>query len=169
MTAAAGLLIFFDRWLWRQPAIRSLHSRPLLRGTWHGEIASDWVDKSEQQIPPDPDVFLVVRQRFWQISVRLLTTESASASMLADLDAHKDGVCQLVYVYRSTPRAEVRDRSDVHYGAAVLGAPQNPDDGLEGDYFNDRKARGDMIFRTHFKKLVETHAAGTRLVEGAGS
>jgi SMODS-associating 2TM, beta-strand rich effector domain len=169
--ALAGVgLWLFDMYVWRWPGICRLVGRPVLHGTWHGELASDWVDpQTEERIPPDPDVFLVVRQRFWQVSVRLLTKESASASMLANFTKGSDGVHQLVYVYGNTPRPEVRERSEVHYGAVVLKAPRDRDQGLEGDYFTDRKTRGEMYFRQHYKKLVETHAAGRALVATAES
>jgi hypothetical protein len=166
--AGAGLWLF-DRYAWRWPGIRKLVGRPVLHGTWHGELASDWVDlQTAQRIPPDPDVFLVVRQRFWQVSVRLLTKESASVSQLANFKTDADGVHHLIYVYANTPRPEVRYRSELHYGAVVLGAPQRRSDGLEGHYFTDRKTRGEMRLRRHYKQLVETHAAGQALVDAVG-
>jgi SMODS-associating 2TM, beta-strand rich effector domain len=165
VAAAGGGLGLFDRYVWRWPGVCKAVGRPVLHGTWHGELASDWVDPHTQQgIPVDDDVFLVVvRQRFWQVSVRLLTKESASASMLATVKADADGVNQLVYVYTNMPRQRVRHRSEVHYGAVVLGAPHDRGAGLEGNYFTDRNTRGEMRFRRHFKSVVETHAAGREL------
>ena len=106
-----------------------------------------------------------MRQRFWRVSIRLLTRESASSSLVANFKADADGVHQLIYVYANTPRPGVRDRSEVHYGAVVLGAPRNPNEALEGHYFTDRKTRGEMCFRRRFNTLVETHAAGRELVD----
>ena len=166
VAAAAGGLWLFDRFAWRWPGIRHLVGRPILRGTWYGELASEWVNpQTGQPIPADPNVFLVVRQRYWQVSVRVLTKESSSASIVASFRADADGVQQLVYVYSNAPRPEVRHRSERHYGAAVLGAPRDPHDGLEGYYFTDRGTRGEMRFRECFKTLVETHTAGMALVE----
>jgi hypothetical protein len=109
-------------------------------------------------------VFLVVRQRFWHVSVRLLTRESSSASMLANFTTEADGVHQLIYVYANTPRSDVRDRSELHYGAVVLGAPRDPNEGLEGHYFTDRRTRGEMHFPQRFDALIETHAARSQLL-----
>jgi hypothetical protein len=168
VTAAVVLLWMWDRYVWRWPGICRLAGRPVLHGTWHGELASDWVDpQTNEHIPPDPDVFLVIRQRFWNVSSRLLTKESSSASMGAGFEEDADGVHQLVYVYANRPRAEVRHRSQLHYGAVVLGAPRDRKQGLEGHYFTDRKTVGAMRFRDHYKKLVETHKAGQELVEKA--
>jgi hypothetical protein len=162
---AAGLWIF-DRWAWRQPGICRLTSRPVLHGSWHGEIASNWIDPTtKKRIDPDADVFLVIRQRFWSVSVRLLTNESSSSSLSAELTASNDGVCQLLYIYVNHPRAEVGHRSKPHYGAVVLTAPRNRNDGIEGQYFTGRQTTGDMRFQDHSPRLVETHAGGCRLRE----
>ena len=162
-----GLWVF-DRYAWRWRGVRRLTGRPVLHGTWHGELASDWVDpKTRERIPADPDVFLVVRQRFWQVSARLLTRESASASTLANFTVGADGVHQLLWVYSNTPRPEVRHRSELHHGAAILSAPRDPE-GLEGQYFTDRKTTGELRFTRRYPQLVETHSAGRALVEAAG-
>lgn len=162
--AAVGLWVF-DRWAWRQLGVRWLVGRPVLHGTWHGELVSDWIDpETNEETAPDTEVFLVIRQHFWSISARLITNESKSSSLFAELTADSDGVCHLVYVYVNKPKAGVQHRSKSHYGAAVLTAPQNSGDGIEGEYFTDRKTKGDMRFQTHFPKLVESYAAALGLL-----
>jgi SMODS-associating 2TM, beta-strand rich effector domain len=164
VTAAAAGLWVFDRWVWRQPVVRNLHSRPVLHGTWHGELASSWVDpKTEKQIDPDPDVFLVVRQRFWSVSARLLTNESSSSSLFAELAEGQDGVCQLLYIYSNQPQAAFQHRSPAHFGAVVLTAPRNRADGIEGQYFTGRGTKGDLRFRVRYSALIESHDAGRAL------
>jgi hypothetical protein len=161
--AAAGLWVF-DRWGWRQPGIRQLLGRPVLHGTWRGELASSWVDpETGKQREPDWAVFLVVRQRFWSVSVRLLTKESKSESLFAELAAGEDGVCQLLYIYANQPQAKVEHRSKAHYGAVVLNAPRNRADGIEGQYFTGRKTIGDMRFPVHHPEVVETYEAALTL------
>lgn len=168
VTVAGIGLALFNRWVWHFPLIRMLHGRPVLRGTWHGELASQWINpQTGRGIPPDPDVFLAIRQTFWTVSVRLITNESKSQSVTASLRDTGHGVYELVYVYTNTPRVSVRDRSEVHYGAVVLAAPVDRAAGLEGHYFTDRNTRGEMRFGRHFKKPVETHAAGRQLVEAS--
>lgn len=162
--AVAGLWVF-DRWAWCWPAVHRLHGRPVLQGTWHGELASSYVNpETGEQIDPDPDVFLVIRQRFWSVYARLLTKESSSESLLAEFTAGPDGVCQLVYVYVNQPQAAVQHRSAAHFGAVVLSAPRRREDGVEGQYFTGRGTKGDMRFRAHYSELVESHAAGRALV-----
>jgi len=163
VAAGAGLWLF-DRHAWRWPGLRRLVGRPLLHGTWHGTLASRWVNPDTNEgIAPDPSVFLVVRQRYWSVTVRQLTRESGSASIRADLYCNPDRVWQLVYLYSNVPRAEFRHRSEIHYGAAVLTAPGNGE-AVAGHYFTDRNTMGDMTFPRHFAALVETHDGGMRLL-----
>lgn len=165
---AALALWVFDNYAWRWPGVSKLVGRPILHGTWHGELASNWSDPStRERIASDPDVFLVVRQRFWQVTVRLLTKESSSASTLAEFMRHADGVYQLVYMYSNTPRPEFRHRSALHQGVVVLHAPLDREDVLEGAYFTDRSTTGALRFRRHFATLIGTYDAGSRLI-GSG-
>ena len=57
----------------------------------------------------------------------------------------------LIYTYLNTPRAEIQDRSAIHYGAAML----NVDDPkrLTGNYFTTRLSRGSM----DFEEVVENN------------
>lgn len=67
-------------------------------------------------------------------------------------------------------RRRRHDRSQLlplRYGAVVLAAPVDRTAGLEGHYFTDRNTRGELSFRRHFKRAVETHAAGRQFVESA--
>lgn len=167
---AAAALWLFDRWAWRQIGIRRLVRRPVLHGTWHGEITPKWIDpRTNKTVESDTDVFLVIRQTFWSISVRLLTNESTSKAVHAELVRDGDGVCELVYVYSNKPQSSVSHRSKQHHGAVVISAPRNGSDGIEGNYFTDRKTVGDMRFHKHFSRLIETHSAGLGLVGGDGS
>jgi hypothetical protein len=167
---ATAALWLFDRVLWRMPGIRQLTGRPLLDGTWHGSLATEWVDpETGQTKPPDDSVFLVVRQRFWQISVRLLTRESSSASVFAELNRDRDGVCQLTYLYSNVPIPSVRHRSEIHYGAAILAAPKDSAAGIEGDYFTDRSSSGRMRFGVRVRHHAETYAAAQDLLSNAQS
>ena len=162
--AAAGLLIF-DRYAWRWPGVRRLVGRPVLHGTWHGELTSDWIDPSTgQRIPGDSDVFLVVRQRYWSVSVRLFTKESASVSTLAGFTVDADGVQRLVCVYLNAPRPEVRHRSTLHYGSVVLDPPLEGETGLAGEYFTGRGTTGELRFGQHVSTLAGSHAGGAHLV-----
>src|SRR5215475_1684505 len=79
VTVLTLVLLAFDKWLW---SLRVLHpwfvDRPYLKGTWKGVIESNYVDPATQQRVPTTEAYLVIRQTFSAIHLRLITRESAS-------------------------------------------------------------------------------------------
>jgi len=107
-----------------------------------------------------------VRQTFWNVSVILITNESKSCSTTATIEDDGCGQYQLVAQYRNTPRASVRDRSEVHYGSLKLDIAGEPVSRLDGYYWTDRKTRGELAFdRRAIKEAVDSiaHAQGLGL------
>jgi hypothetical protein len=161
-----GVLWIFDRFLWRYPGFRLIFRRPQLHGTWHGTLSSDWIDPStDERVAADPCVFLVIRQRFWHVSARLITRESASRSLVASLSRDEDGVFQLVYLYSNQPRPGIREGSHAHFGGVLLNAPLERNMGLEGQYFTARKTGGEIKFTEYFEDHIESFAAGLVLLK----
>jgi hypothetical protein len=159
-SVASLFVLGFDHYFWRLPMFgRKLSRRPDLRGTWRGRLASGWENPEiGKQIDPDPEVYLVIRQTFWNVTAHLITKESKSCSTTAAIESDGCGHYQLVAQYRNTPRASARDRSDVHYGSFKLDIAGEPVGQLEGFYWTDRKTRGDLDFDRRSKRLVETFA-----------
>jgi hypothetical protein len=162
-SSVAGLLVLaFDHFLWRLPRVgRKLSKRPDMRGTWRGRLASNWVNpETGQYIDPDPEVYLVVRQTFWSVTANLITRESRSCSTTATIEDDGCGQYQFVAQYRNTPRASVRERSEVHHGSFKLDVGGEPVDRLEGYYWTDRKTMGELEFDRRSSKAVDsfTHA-----------
>jgi len=155
--AAALFVLAFDHWLWRVPKVGFLVSRrPDIRGTWRGTLASHWIDpQTKQRIPPDPEVYLVIRQTYWTVSANLITKESKSCSTVATVEDDGCGQRQLVAMYRNTPRAAVRHRSEVHHGSFKLDLSGNPVVRLEGYYWTDRNTMGELEFDRRSGKEVE--------------
>jgi hypothetical protein len=163
--AAASLFVLaYDHFIWRWPRIgRQISRRPHIRGTWRGTLASNWEDpRTGRQIDPDPEVYLVVRQTFWSISGNLITKESKSCSTTATIEDDGCGQYQFVAQYRNTPRASVRDRSEVHHGSFKLDIGGEPADRLEGYYWTDRNTMGELEFDRRARRPVESykHAQG---------
>lgn len=152
-------VLAFDHYFWRLPAIgRRLSKRPNLRGTWRGRLASSWVDPTtSKRIDPDPEVYLVVRQTFWSVTVNLITKESKSCSTTATIEDDGCGQYQLVAQYRNTPRASVRERSEVHYGSFKLDIAGEPVDRLEGYYWTDRSTMGELDFDRRAQQAVDSY------------
>lgn len=165
-TAAAGLFVLaFDHLLWRVPKVgRRISKRPDLRGTWRGTLTSHWDDpQTQQRVPLDPEVYLVVRQTYWTVSASLITKESKSCSTTAVIEDDGCGQYQLVAMYRNTPRAAVRHRSEVHHGSFKLDIGGEPVDRLEGYYWTDRNTMGEFDFDRRSKSTVESYAAAQAL------
>jgi hypothetical protein len=161
--AAASLFVLaFDHFLWRIPRVgRKFSKRPDIRGTWRGQLASNWENpETGQRIDPDPEVYLVVRQTFWSVTANLITKESKSCSTTAAIEDDGCGQYQFVAQYRNTPRASVRERSEVHHGSFKLDVGGEPVDRLEGYYWTDRNTMGELEFDRRAGKTVDsfTHA-----------
>lgn len=141
------LLIFvaFDLWAWRW---RLLHGwfvpRPDLRGTWRVELQSDWKNPATGTVIEPIVAYLVVRQTFSSLSARMLTAESASELVAAEINKASDGTYRLAAVYRNEPKLSVRDRSPIHFGALVLDVQGDPARDLAGHYWTDRNSRGEV-------------------------
>jgi len=148
--------IVFVKWCWRWRYLQGwLIKVPNLQGTWRGELKSNWTNpETGKTIPPVP-VVIVIRQTFSSIRVTLLTAESASYSTAADINAALGGEqLYLTYTYTNRPRATIRDRSQIHDGAAILKIVRTPLS-LEGEYWTSRKTRGDIDVKLQSRKLVE--------------
>ncbi len=159
--AAASLFVLaFDHFLWRIPRVgRKLSKRPDIRGTWRGQLASNWENpETGQRVDPDPEVYLVIRQTFWRVTANLITKESKSCSTTAAIEDDGCGQYQFVAQYRNTPRASVRERSEVHHGSFKLDISGQPVDRLEGYYWTDRNTMGELSFDRRSLKVVDSYA-----------
>jgi hypothetical protein len=120
--------------------------------------------ETQERVPPDPEVYLVVRQTFWSVSATLITKESKSCSTTAVVEDDGCQQYQLAAIYRNTPRAAVRERSQVHHGAFQLDIGGEPVDRLEGHYWTDRGTMGEFEFdRRDSKNFADTYAGAQAL------
>lgn len=162
-TAAVGIavlaLLAFDRWAWAQWPVSRIVSRPDLRGTWKGEIRSGWTDASGES-PPPIKAFLVIRQTFSIISIRAITKESSSDSLVAVLQATASGEHHMTYTYMNVPELLIQDRSRIHHGTASLDIHDAPGGiVLRGSYWTDRDTKGQMEFTNRKKRRYTDFAS----------
>ena len=147
------VLFAFDRWLWRVPLVaRALHC-PVLQGTWHGQLRSSWVDPTTGLSVGPVDVFLAITQTYSRISLRLMTPESASRSLVVSLDAPRDDIARVTSTYQNVPTLLIQDRSRIHHGALLLDVEGSPVSRLVGSYWTDRDTKGEVCFETRSKKV----------------
>jgi len=157
VSAAVVLAFVFDRWMWRWIVFRGwLVKRPDLQGTWRVELQSNWtLPESQARIAPI-EGFLVVRQTYSRLSMRLLTAESTSRLRGAEITCDADELYEVAGVYSNEPKVGVRDRSPIHNGAISLAVRGTPPTALEGHYWTDRGTRGELTATSRVAKLFAT-------------
>jgi hypothetical protein len=134
------VLEFFDRWIWKWRILpRSLVKRPNISGTWAVTLRSSWIDPNTGTVVGEIAAFLVVRQTYSTIDLRLLTPESVSHQLAAQLIRVDDDHSSLAAVYRNEPKLHVRHTSAIHFGALVMPVPNAVPNTLVGEYWTDRR------------------------------
>jgi hypothetical protein len=147
VTGALGLLLLaFDRWLWRIPLLHPWFvDVPDIRGVWKAEIRSNWINPATGvQISPIAG-FMVIRQIYSTLSMRLITKESASKLLAARILRDADGLYTVTGIYSNEPKHSLRERSPIHYGSLVLRVSGEPVTNLDGHYWTDRKTQGELV------------------------
>lgn len=137
----------FSKWLWKWRFLQDwLVPFPNLNGVWEGELVSTWVNPATGNgIAPIP-ARLTIRQTFTSISCVIQTGEMKSHSFCASFHLLPDSqIKRLVYTYASDPKPTVQDRSNRHYGTAMLDILlDEKKKTLHGGYWSDRKTTGEM-------------------------
>lgn len=159
-------ILIFDRWLWKMPFVERWVQRPFIGGTWRVELRSNWIDpKTGLKVPPI-EAYMVVRQTLSTLSMRLLTAESSSVLVGTEIVCEADGLNCVSGVYRNEPRLEVRNRSEMHYGALWLKVATHPEKEITGHYWTDRNTAGEMILAGQQKATFQTFNAARTFFAG---
>ncbi len=143
ISITAIIAFAFEKWLWKLSIFQGwLVPFPSLAGKWQGTINYSWNDKENNK-----DIHLTIHQTFLRIQIIIETDESKSRSICGSFDIEKmRGRQHLIYSYLNEPNATVRDRSQIHYGTAMLEFNDSGDT-LNGTYWTDRKSVGDMSLK----------------------
>lgn len=149
------LVGIFDRVAWRWPIVKRFTHVPDARGTWRGELISNWKQPDGQALPPIT-ACLVIRQTYFAVWVRLLSEQSASITISAELARAPDGVTTLVAVYRNVPRMSRRATSPIHFGAFLVELQGDPVKRISGHYWTDRLTQGEMTFSERASRLASS-------------
>lgn len=152
ITVLGFALLLFDKWAW---SIRAIHpwfvDRPYIQGTWKGVLKSTYIDQQTEEATPPIEAYLVIRQSFSTIYLRLITRESGSETMVCNITKCEDGLYTVASVYRNTPRISVRKRSPIHRGAMLLRVQGDPVKALNGEYWTDRLTKGEIELKECIK------------------
>lgn len=154
----------FDRWIWRLKSLRNVFHRPLLDGTWRGELISMRPGDDGAEITYDPiRVYQSIRQTFTSINITQLSSESKSRSTVAELKKHEAGDYTVYYQYSNQPDLAVRDRSPLHAGGSELRVSSTSPKTLSGEYWTNRRTRGtyklERVSDTHYAEWAEADTA----------
>ncbi len=142
VTLAGGLVWLFDKWLWSWWPFTWAVGRADLRGTWRGELVSEWIDpKTGTTLPPIPAV-MCVTQTASALYLRQFTAESESSTVAASILKEPDDAEFVAVVYRNDPKGNLRDRSPIHFGGMRLRVTGETT--LAGEYWTDRNSRGQL-------------------------
>ena len=135
---AVGFIIIklFDVWIWKWKPLRKLHGIPVLAKDYKGKLSSSFDKK-------DYKGNLTIKQTFSRISIKFMSNESFSYSIVASIIDNND-TNQLIYTYHNDPKATIQERSPIHYGTAILSVDNVGK--IEGNYFTSRGSVGYMTF-----------------------
>jgi hypothetical protein len=138
----------YDLYLWRMWPFSLFGPRPILRGTWRGQLTSTWRDSKTGSVLDPIDVYLVVHQRSSTVWLRLMSRESRSASTSAGISEISGGY-QLSSTYLNVPKILVREGSAIHHGSLIFEIGNRFPRRLEGSYWTDRKTTGELLLNAH--------------------
>ena len=130
---SAFIMVIYEKWLWKY---NPFEKTPVLKKKYRGTLVSTY-DGIKR------DATLDIKQSLLAVSVIFTTGESKSKSISASIDKIQEE-WQLTYCFLNVPQAKVRERSEIHYGTAML-CIENPEE-IQGQYYTDRKTIGDMKF-----------------------
>jgi len=139
------LWMLFIAWAWKWKIFYPwLVPFPNLSGNWEGTIKSNWKEKELEPIP----IEVSITQNFFNVQVRIKTKESRSYSIGASFDIDNErGFQQLFYTYLNTPKAGVRERSEIHYGSTILNFEGFIVTKMDGEYWTDRETTGEITLK----------------------
>ena len=154
-----ALIQLFDKYVWRWQWLHPWFvPQPVIEGTWQGLLVSDYIDqKTGERIPPIRAYFRV-KQTFSTIHMRLMTKESSSDLLSGKVYCNPDETFAVTGVYLNTPNADVRHRSEIHYGAIYMTIQGDLGVRMEGNYWTGRKTTGTMSFDRRMAHLCSTFA-----------
>lgn len=154
VTGVSFTLLIWERLLWRWKIFHPwLTARPNLIGTWRGELHSSWVDPIKKEGRGAIEVYLVIRQTYSTINVRLFSAQSGSVSLSASIVTDGEGMSTLAVVYRNTPSVLLRVGSPINHGGMLLYVRGTPVHQLDGEYWTDRDTKGEVKFVARCKAL----------------
>lgn len=143
-TAVAILFLLYERFVWKWKPVRFFTGKPLVAGTWRGELRSDYVPPGETHPLTPIKVVLRIKQTNSVLAVTMFTAESESTSQQGVIIKENDDRWRISWLYENIPRQSVQDRSQEHDGACKVYLGGIRGERLVGRYFTSRKTTGEI-------------------------
>lgn len=159
ITVTTILMGVFNKWLWKFKPFCFVADMPVLAKKYKGTITFYWEDKEQTK-----NTEIGIKQTFLNVNVKLGTDESSSNAVTASIQ-EEYGSKILIYTYLNTPRAEIQNRSAIHFGTAMLYVDDPKH--LTGNYFTIRQSRGSMDLYAVAEKGENKSASSTGTREDA--
>ena len=160
--------IVFEAWLWRWPPLHPhIIGTPVVRGTWRGMLTSMWPDPDlgGHPRPPKP-AYVAIDQTLFTVSLRMLSDESESDQLVGAVAKLPNGKWAIAYAYHNIPNLPLRDGSRPHFGGAVVSVLGSSPDRLQGEYWNDRDAKGTFVMDARCLVVAQSYAQAEALPFG---
>ncbi len=154
-TTITLVLIVWDKWLWRVRFLYPLSKMPDVRGTWKAELNSFWKDPKTGQARGNTVVYLVFRQSFSSLDIRLFSSESSSVSLSANIVTDGEGVHTIATTYRNEPSLAHLAHSPISHGGMLLSIRgEKVVRQIDGKYWTDRQSMGEINMTEHSSKIA---------------
>ncbi|SRR6266849_6026472 len=154
-TIVVFALVLWDKWVWRWKFLYPLSQKPDVRGTWKAELNSFWVDPKTNQMRGKIEVYIVFRQTFSKLDIRLFSSESSSVSLSANVCTDDEGVHTIATTYLNTPSLEHLSHSPISHGGMLLNVRGGKVvKQIDGKYWTDRLSRGELKMSEHSPNLA---------------
>jgi hypothetical protein len=165
-TVVIWIAIAFDLYLWKWPIFRWLVKRPAVDGSWRVELQSNWINPATNEGIPPIEAFMIITQTLSTLTMRLMTPESTSKLVGAEIVCAPDKIYCISGVYHNEPAYSVRYRSEIHYGGLNLQIAEDDKTTITGHYWTDRKTAGTMTLTERSSKKYQSYSAAKAGFDG---
>ena len=149
-TIVALSLLAWDKWIWRIKPLYRLSKTPDVRGTWKAVLTSFWKDPKTGKERGDIEVYLVFRQTFSTLNIRLFSVESSSISLSANIVTDAEGVHTIATTYLNQPSLAHLPHSPMSHGGMYLNVRgEKSVIQIDGKYWTDRLSNGVIKMSEH--------------------
>jgi hypothetical protein len=156
VTVVSLSLLAWEKWIWHWKFLYVLSKRPDLRGTWKGEVKSLWIDPNTNQPRGTTEVYVVFRQNYSSLDLRLFSAESSSVSLSANIVTDTESIHSVAVTYLNTPSISHLSHSPIHHGGMLLNVRGGKIvKQMDGKYWTDRLSTGELFIKEHSPRVAD--------------